>query len=69
MRQLTIYITAVVGFTMLMACSVGAQTLNILPGIAPGSENWKQQERVEKGLPVISLNFIFSAAAVTVSAC
>ena len=51
MRQLTIYITIVIGFTMLMACSVGAQTLNIWPGVAPGSENWKQQERVEKGPP------------------
>src|SRR4030043_1290286 len=51
MRQLTIYITIVIGFTMLMACSVGEQTLNIWPGVAPGSENWKQQERVEKGPP------------------
>jgi acetyl esterase/lipase len=26
-----------------------AFTLNIWPGIAPGSENWKQEERVERG--------------------
>jgi acetyl esterase/lipase len=51
MRQLTIYIAGVVGVAILMAGSVGAQTLNIWPGVAPGSENWKQQERVEKGPP------------------
>ena len=34
-----------------MACGARAQTLNIWPGVAPGSENWKQQERVEKGGP------------------
>ncbi len=51
MRQLKIYIASVVGFTILMACSVGAQTLDIWPGVAPGSEDWKQQERVEKGGP------------------
>ena len=51
MRQLKIYIAGVVGFTILMACGVSAQTLNIWPGVAPGSENWKQLERVEKGPP------------------
>lgn len=51
MRHLTIYVAGIVGFTILMACGVGAQTLNIWPGIAPGSENWKQLERVEKGPP------------------
>lgn len=35
-------------FPLLLTCSVNAQTLNIWPGAAPGSENWKQQERVEK---------------------
>jgi len=51
MWQMKIYIAGVIGFTILMACSVGAQTLNIWPGVAPGSEDWKQQERVEKGGP------------------
>jgi acetyl esterase/lipase len=51
MRQLIINIASVVCLTMLMAYSVSAQTLDIWPGIAPGSEDWKQQERVEKGGP------------------
>jgi len=51
MRQLKMYISSVVGLSILMACGVGAQTLDIWPGIAPGSEDWKQQERVEKGGP------------------
>jgi len=51
MRQWTIYIACVVSFTVLMACAASAQTLNIWPGVAPGSENWKQKERVEKAGP------------------
>jgi acetyl esterase/lipase len=51
MRLLIVYIAGVVVFTIGMACKVDAQTLNIWPGVAPGSENWKQQERVGKGPP------------------
>ena len=51
MRQSIPYLAGAVGFILLIACGAGAQTLNIWPGVAPGSENWKQQERVEKGGP------------------
>jgi acetyl esterase/lipase len=51
MRQLTVYIAGAASFIILMVCGVGAQTMNIWPGVAPGSENWKQQERVVKGPP------------------
>ncbi len=51
MRQWIIYIAGAFGFIILLACVAGAQTLNIWPGVAPGSEDWKQQERVEKGGP------------------
>ena len=37
----------VVGLIILIAADVSAQTLNIWPGVAPGSENWKQRERIE----------------------
>lgn len=47
MRQ---YIAVVVGLIILMAAEVSAQTLNIWPGVAPGSENWKQHERVEASM-------------------
>jgi acetyl esterase/lipase len=37
---------------LLMACSVFAQTtLDIWPGVAPGSEGWTQQETVTPGTP------------------
>jgi hypothetical protein len=65
MRQLMIYIAAAVGLTILMVCGVAAQTLNIWPGVAPGSENWKQQERVEKGGPG---NIVYNVVTPTLTA-
>ena len=47
MGQWRVYIAVVVGLIILMAAEVSAQTLNIWPGIAPGSEDWKQHERIE----------------------
>lgn len=36
-----------------LTCSAGAQqTLNIWPGVAPGSESWKQQEKTIENTPV-----------------
>jgi hypothetical protein len=32
---------------ILITAEVSAQKLNIWPGIAPGSEDWKQRERIE----------------------
>ncbi len=51
MRHLTIHISVVLGMTFFLACGVEAETLNIWPGVAPGSENWKQHERVERAIP------------------
>jgi len=34
---------------LLVVCSAAAQTIDIWPGVAPGSENWSQQERVAEG--------------------
>jgi hypothetical protein len=34
-----------------------AQTVNIWPGVAPGSEGWTQQERTEKNTPVGAVVF------------
>ena len=47
MRQWRVYMAVVVGLIILIAADVSAQTLNIWPGVAPGSENWKQRERIE----------------------
>jgi acetyl esterase/lipase len=51
MQHPMIRTSAVIGMTFLLACGVEAETLNIWPGVAPGSENWKQQERVERSIP------------------
>jgi acetyl esterase/lipase len=33
-----------VGLILLIACCCGAQTVNLWPGVAPGSEKWRQKE-------------------------
>jgi acetyl esterase/lipase len=43
-----------------IACAVGAghaQTVNIWPGVAPGSERWTQQERVVENTPLGTVVF------------
>jgi len=39
-------------FVALVSCCAAAQTLNIWPGVAPGSENWTQKETVAENTPV-----------------
>jgi len=65
MRKLTIYIAGVISFTLLMVCGLNAQTLKIWPGIAPGSENWKQKERVETAGPG---NVVYNVVVPTLTA-
>jgi acetyl esterase/lipase len=48
MRRSTFCVAGAISFILLAACVAGAQTVNIWPGIAPGSENWTQQERMDK---------------------
>ena len=38
--------------TVVAASPLAAQTINIWPGVAPGSESWKQEEHVYKNTPV-----------------
>jgi acetyl esterase/lipase len=49
MRRGTCVVAAAIGLVLLTPDASGAQTLNIWPGVAPGSESWTQKERVEKG--------------------
>jgi acetyl esterase/lipase len=35
-----------------LACGASAQTINLWPGVAPGSENWTQKETVASDTPV-----------------
>ncbi len=54
-------------FTLLGACSVRSQTtLNIWPGVAPGSETWKQQERKVENTPVGTVIFNVVTPTITV---
>ena len=46
-----------IAFTFLMACSARSQTVNIWPGVAPGSENWTQKERIIENTPVGTVVF------------
>ena len=48
-----------------MASVAGAQTLNIWSWVAPGSENWKQQERIEKAAPG---NIVYNEVTPTLTA-
>jgi acetyl esterase/lipase len=47
----------VIAFTLLWACSANAQTVNIWPGVAPGSENWTQKERTVENTPIGTVVF------------
>jgi acetyl esterase/lipase len=49
-----------------MACSADAQTVNIWPGAAPGSENWTQKERTIENTPVGTV--IFNVVTPTLTA-
>ena len=44
-----------ISFAIALACAtnaVGAQTINLWPGVAPGSESWKQKEITVENTPV-----------------
>jgi len=43
--------------TCLIACSADSQVVNIWPGGAPGSENWRQQERTADNTPIGTVVF------------
>src|SRR6266446_7405782 len=55
-----------VALTSVMSLCSYPQTLKIWPGIAPGSEKWTQQERVEKNTPIGSVVFNVVTPTLTV---
>jgi acetyl esterase/lipase len=57
---------AVVVAMTLAASAARAQTVNIWPGVAPGSEKWTQQERVIENTPVGTV--IFNVVTPTITA-
>jgi acetyl esterase/lipase len=44
-------------FLMLCSGSAGSQTVNVWPGVAPGSEKWTQKERVVENTPLGTVVF------------
>ncbi len=43
----------------LIVCCAGAQTVNLWPGVAPGSEHWTQQEKtVDAGYGMVLMNVV-----------
>jgi acetyl esterase/lipase len=55
-----------IAFTFLLACSARSQTVNIWPGVAPGSEHWTQKERTIENTPVGTV--IFNVVTPTLTA-
>lgn len=63
MRMNIARLSAVVLF---LASSCCAQTVNLWPGVAPGSENWTQKERVEHNTPLGDV--LFNVVTPTITA-
>jgi hypothetical protein len=57
MVQTILRMAVVIAFILLVVCSGYSQTLNIWPGVAPGSENWTQKERTVENTPVGTVVF------------
>src|SRR5919202_1609675 len=62
----TVRTSGTIAFIFLLACSAGAQTVNIWPGVAPGSESWTQKERTIENTPLGSV--IFNVVTPTLTA-
>lgn len=66
MRRTILCTAGAIAFTFLMACSADSQTVNIWPGVAPGSETWTQKERTIENTPVGTV--IFNVVTPTLTA-
>ena len=52
MRHSTSTLASAIALTILVSYSADAQTLNLWPGVAPGSEHWSQKEVTIENTPV-----------------
>src|SRR5215831_6175205 len=66
MRHLRSRASLLILFATLISCHAQGQTVNIWPGAAPGSENWKQQERSVTDTPIGTV--VFNVVAPTLTA-
>src|SRR5215475_7459656 len=52
MTRRAVGFTGTIVLTILTACSTNSQTVNLWPGVAPGSENWTYKEVTAKDTPI-----------------
>ena len=52
MRHSLSFLASAVALTIFVSYSADAQTLNLWPGVAPGSEHWTQKELIIENTPV-----------------
>ena len=54
MKRISLGVACVIALTLVTAfsCYSQTQTVKIWPGVAPGSESWTRQEKVEKDTPI-----------------
>jgi acetyl esterase/lipase len=66
MTRTTSGMARAIALLFVMAWCSSPQTLNIWPSVAPGSESWTQQERVEKSTPIGTVIFNVVTPTLTV---
>lgn len=66
MRYATLRMAGAIAFTLLIASSACSQTLNIWPGVAPGSENWTWKEKIVDNTPMGTVVFNVVTPTLTV---
>ena len=58
MMRTVVCMAGAIAFIFLITCSAAdSQTVNIWPGVAPGSENWTQKERTTANTPIGTVVF------------
>src|SRR2546423_12844360 len=66
MKRTAVCAVGAIAFTFLVACSAVSQTVNVWPGVAPGSEHWTQKELTIENTPVGTV--IFNVVTPTLTA-
>jgi hypothetical protein len=66
MGQRTLYTANGIALAFFAAGCAYSQTLNIWPGVAPGSENWTQKETMAENTPVGNVVFNVVTPTLTV---
>lgn len=57
MRKALLPATGVIVFNLIVVCCAVSQTVNVWPGLAPGSEKWAYKEKVVENTPIGTVVF------------